>query len=126
MLNIPLPLRLTLLAGAAFFLVALLVLLRRRRLNVQYSIIWLGASLVMLLFAAWPGLAAILGDIFNIEMPVNLVFVLLFVFVLLLLLSLSTIVTGFAQRIKTLTQANALLEERVRQLEQKNKDQSAR
>ena len=119
MLNIPLPLRLSLIIGSLLFLVILCVLLRRRRLNVQYSIIWLAAGIVMLTFAIFPVLVAKLGGIFNVEMPVNLVFTLLFVFVLLLLLSLSTIVTGFADRIKRLTQRQALLEERVRQLEKK-------
>ena len=119
MLNIPLPLRLSLIVGAVLFLVVLCILLRRRRLNVQYSIIWLAAGVVMLTFAVFPVLVAKLGSIFNVEMPVNLVFTLLFVFVLLLLLSLSTIATGFAERIKRLTQRQALLEERVRRLEEK-------
>jgi len=59
----------------------------------------------------------VLRDIFSIEMPVNLVFTLLFIFVLLLLLSLSIIVTGFSARINKLVQTQALLEERVRRLE---------
>ena len=116
-LTIPPVLRATLIIGAVLFLGFLLLLLRRKKLNVQYSIIWLCAALVMLVFAAFPYTVAVLVDVFNFEMPVNLVFTLLFVFVLLLLLSLSTIVTGFAARIKRLTQAQALLEERVRQLE---------
>ncbi len=116
-LTIPPVLRATLIIGAVLFLGFLLLLLRRKKLNVQYSIIWLCAALVMLVFAAFPYTVAVLVDVFNFEMPVNLVFTLLFIFVLLLLLSLSTIVTGFAARIKRLTQAQALLEERVRQLE---------
>lgn len=117
MLNIPFALRAILIAGSVLFLGLLLLLLRRKKLNVQYSIIWLFAAAVMLVFAVFPGCVAALGSIFNIEMPVNLVFTLLFIFILLLLLSLSTIVTGFAACIKRLTQTQALLEERVRQLE---------
>ena len=117
MLNIPLPLRATLIIGAVLFLGMLLWLLRRKKLNVQYSIIWLFTALILLVFAIFPASVAFLGNIFNIEMPVNLVFTLLFIFILLLLLSLSTIVTGFAARIKRITQEQALLEERVRELE---------
>ena len=54
----------------------------------------------------------------NMEMPVNVVFTLVLAFVLLLLLSLSTIVSGFAEKLKRLAQENALLEKRVRELEQ--------
>ena len=48
---------------------------------------------------------------------VNVVFLLVIAFILLLLLSLSSIVSGFAEKIKRLAQENALLEERVRRLE---------
>ncbi|MDL2214181.1 DUF2304 family protein [Clostridia bacterium OttesenSCG-928-O13] len=117
MLNIPLPLRLALVAGSLLFFLVLCVLLRHKKLSVQYSIIWLAAAVAMLLVAIFPVIIAVLGDLLQVEMPANLVFALLFVFVLLLLLSLSTIVTGFAERIKRLTQHQALLEERLRRLE---------
>lgn len=116
-LNIPLPLQIVLLAGAVAYLFIILYLLKKQKLNVQYSIIWLASAVVLILFAAFPYLVAVLRDIFNVEMPVNLVFTLLFVFVLLQLLSLSTIVTGFAAKIKKLAQTQALLEKRVRELE---------
>ena len=118
MLNIPFELRAALILGAALFLGLLLLLLHRKKLNVQYSIIWLFAAVVLLLFALFPGIVAFIGGLFNIEMPVNLVFTLLFVFVLLLLLSLSTIVTGFSACIKRLAQEHALMEERIRHLEE--------
>jgi hypothetical protein len=117
MLNIPLPLRATLIAGSLLYLALILFLLRKKRLNIQYSIIWLASALVFLLFSCFPYIVAVVNTIFNIEMPVNLVFTLLFIFVLLLLLSTSCIVTGFAACIKRLVQAQALLEERVRRLE---------
>ena len=117
MLNIPLELRILLIVGAVVYLGIILILLRRKKLNVQYSLIWLASAVILLLFAIFPYIVAVLRDILGIEMPVNLVFTLLFVFVLLLLLSLSTIVTGFSAKIHRLTQTQALLEERVRRLE---------
>ena len=117
MLNMPLPLRALLIVGSLLFFLVLLYLLKRKKLNVQYSIIWLTFGAVMLLFALVPAVVAFIGNIFKFEMPANLVFTILFVFVLLLLLSLSIISTGFADRIKRLTQSQALLEARVRQLE---------
>lgn len=110
-------LRILLLLGAVIYLLLILFLLKKGRLNVQYSIFWLASALALILFAAVPHVVYILRDILSIEMPVNLVFVLLFIFVLLLLLSLSTIVTGFSNKIKRLAQTQALLEKRVRELE---------
>lgn len=123
-LNIPIALRITLIIGSFLYLGIILFLLKKKRLNVAYSIIWLASAVVFLLFAFFPYILAIITNIFGIIMPANLVFILLFIFVLLLLLSLSTIVTGFAARIKRLTQAQALLEERIRQLEAQGKDEN--
>lgn len=116
--NIDLTLRLDLFLGAAVFLAAILWLLKKGRLTVRYSIIWLMAGGVLLLFAAFPYIVLVLRDWLNMEMPVNVVFTLVLAFVLLLLLSLSTIVSGFAEKLKRLAQENALLEKRVRELEQ--------
>ncbi len=116
-LTIPLGLRIFLIVGALLYLGLIFFLLKKRKLNVQYSIIWLASAVVLILFAVFPYIVAVLRDIFKIEMPVNLVFSLLFVFVLLLLLSLSIIVTGFATKINRLAQTQALLEKRIRELE---------
>ncbi|MFQ9902114.1 MAG: DUF2304 domain-containing protein [Ruthenibacterium sp.] len=116
--NIDLTLRLDLFLGAAVFLAVILWLLKKGRLTVRYSIIWLMAGGALLLFAVFPYIVLVLRDWLNMEMPVNVVFTLVLAFVLLLLLSLSTIVSGFAEKLKRLAQENALLEKRVRELEQ--------
>ena len=84
----------------------------------RYSIIWLMAGGALLVFAVFPYIVLVLRDWLNMEMPVNVIFTLVLAFVLLLLLSLSTIVSGFAEKLKRLAQENALLEKRVRELEQ--------
>ena len=116
--NIHLALRLDMFLGAVVFLVVILWLLKKGRLTVRYSIIWLMAGGALLVFAVFPYIVLVLRDWLNMEMPVNVIFTLVLAFVLLLLLSLSTIVSGFAEKLKRLAQENALLEKRVRELEQ--------
>ena len=116
--NINLTLRLDMFLGAVVFLVVILWLLKKGRLMVRYSIIWLMAGGALLVFAVFPYIVLVLRDWLNMEMPVNVIFTLVLAFVLLLLLSLSTIVSGFAEKLKRLAQENALLEKRVRELEQ--------
>ena len=94
-------LRVGLLLGAVCYLALILWLLKKKKLTVRYSIIWLIS----------------LTDLLGMAVPVNVVFLLVIAFILLLLLSLSSIVSGFAEKIKRLAQENALLEERVRRLE---------
>ena len=116
--NINLALRLDMFLGAVVFLVVILWLLKKGRLTVRYSIIWLMAGGALLVFAVFPYIVLVLRDWLNMEMPVNVIFTLVLAFVLLLLLSLSTIVSGFAEKLKRLAQENPLLEKRVRELEQ--------
>lgn len=110
-------LRIILIIGAFVYLFIILWMLKKGKLNVQYSIIWLASAGVFLLIAFFPFIIYKLVNVFHIEMPVNLVFLVIFAFVLLLLLSLSIIVTGFSSRIRKLSQTQALLEKRVRELE---------
>ena len=112
--NINLALRLDMFLGAVVFLVVILWLLKKGRLTVRYSIIWLMAGGALLVFAVFPYIVLVLRDWLNMEMPVNVIFTLVLAF----LLSLSTIVSGFAEKLKRLAQENALLEKRVRELEQ--------
>ena len=117
-LSLPPILHFLLIAGAVFYLFLILFMLKKGKLNVQYSIIWLASAAVLLVFAVFPYLIAVAIDIFRLHMtPSSFIFTVVLAFGLLLLLSLSSIVTGFAAKIKQLAQTQALLEKRVRELE---------
>ena len=73
----------------------------------------------LVIFAVFPYVVYVLRDLLDVEMPVNLVFLLMFCFVLVVLLSLSIAISQLAEKCKRLTQANAILEKRVRDLEEK-------
>ena len=108
-----------LIIGAVGFLLFIVYLMKKGKLEVKYSIIWLAFSATMILFALFPYLVLVLGDISGVVNPVNFIFMTLFVFILLILLSVSAVISGFSTKIKRLAQANALLEKRVRELEKK-------
>nr|WP_317400759.1 DUF2304 domain-containing protein [uncultured Gemmiger sp.] len=103
--------------GALVLLVIIFVLLKHGKMTVKYSLLWMCLSLVLLVFALFPYVVYVLRDLIDVEMPVNLVFMLMFCFVLLVLLSLSIAISQLAEKSKRLTQANAILEKRVRELE---------
>ena len=112
-------LRLVLLIGTLIYLGLILTLLKKDKLSVRFSLIWLASGGVLLVFAAFPYVVYVLRDLLHMVMPSNLVFTLLFCFILLVLLTLSAAASGFTERIKRLAQANAILEKRVRVLEQR-------
>lgn len=109
--------RAALIVGVLIYLLVIFYLMKKEKLSVKYSIIWLISGAVLLLFALVPYVVLVMGDILHIINPVNFVFMIAFVFVLFILLSLSAAASGFAERIKQLAQKQALLEARVRKLE---------
>ena len=107
----------------AFTLFAMIVwLIKKGKIEVKYSIIWLAFSVVMIIFSLFPYIVLVLGDITGVVNPVNFVFLTQIIFILLIMLSLSAVVSGFSKKIKRLAQTNALLEKRVRELEEKLND----
>ncbi len=109
--------RIALIVGVLLYLGIIFYLLKKQRLGVQYAIIWLLSGAVLLLFALFPYIVLVMGDILKVLNPVNFVFLVILAFVMLILLSLSAVVSGFAVKIKALTQNAALLERRIRELE---------
>lgn len=112
-------LQVLLIVGALALFGMIVYLIKHKKIEVKYSIIWLAFSATMILFALFPYLVLVLGDISGVVNPVNFIFMTLFVFILLILLSASAVISGFSTKIKRLAQANALLEKRVRELEKK-------
>ena len=112
-------LQLFMVLGALVLLI--FTLLKRGLMSVKYSLLWLLLAVALVIAAAFPYVIYVLRDVLSIEMPVNLVFLLMFCFVLVVLLSLSIAITQLAEKCKRLTQANAILEKRVRDLEEKNR-----
>lgn len=107
-----------LLVGDLVFLVLIFVMVKNGRLSVRFSLPWLGLGAGMLVLAVWPEAAKILRSLVQVEVVSNMVFIMLFCFVLLVLLILCAVVSEYNERLKRLTQTNAMLEHRVRQLEE--------
>ena len=112
-------LRIILLLGSVGLFTFIMYLIKKGKLEVKYSIIWMFFSAAMLLFAIFPYLVLVLGDIAGVIDPVNFIFLTQIIFILLILLSVSAVISGFSQKIKKLAQKNAFLERRIRELEEK-------
>ena len=110
-------LQLYMILGAVILLAVIFCLLKRGLMSVKYSLLWLLLAVCLVIAAAVPYTVFVLRDLLDIQMPVNLIFLLMFCFVLVVLLSLSVAITQLAEKFKRLTQANAILEKRVRDLE---------
>jgi hypothetical protein len=92
-------------------------LIRSRKLRERYALLWLATAGVILFFAVWRSGLHNLSEALGVAYPPNALFVLAMLFVLVLLLHFSTVISKLSDRSTILTQRLALLEERLRELE---------
>ena len=102
--------------GLAIGLVVL-YLVRARRLKEEFSLLWLSAAVLLILAPLASDLFDALAALLGVDYSPNLIFALAFIVVLLLLLQFSVALSRFSEQIKKLTQAVALLNRRIEELE---------
>ena len=100
--------------ASALLLLAVLEMVRRRRLMERYALLWLLSAVVVLALASWPTPLEKISKAMGIAYPPTALFVIAFAFVLFLLLQFSTAISRLSDQSKVLAQRVALLEERLR------------
>ncbi len=111
-------LRIFLSIGILLYFVMLFYMLKKGRLILKYALLWMGGGLALVVLLIWPEVLYKIGDLIGVSNPVNAVFLLFAGISLLLLLSLTSIVSQFNRTNRRMAQSLALLEKRVRELEQ--------
>ena len=109
--------QLSLIIGVLTYLLILTVLILKKKVNIRYAILWLSATIVMLVLAIFPQLITNLAGLMGITEPVNLLFVFQGFFVLLIVMYLTSIVSWLTNRLNRLAQRYALMEKRLSELE---------
>lgn len=107
-------------------LLAVLEMVRRRRLMERYALLWLLCALVLLALAIWSGALASISHAIGVIYPPNALFFVAIGFILLLLLHFSAAVSRLTNQSEMLAQRQALLDERLRRHEQLMEDPEAR
>jgi hypothetical protein len=100
--------------SAVAMLVFIVELVRRRKLREEYSLLWLGTALVLLLLASSRPLLHSIAFAVGIIYPPSALFLVAIVFMLLMLLHFSTVLTRLTQENKEIAQQMALLREELR------------
>ncbi len=109
------PLKVSIIAAAAAVILLLVIfeLIRSRRLQERYALLWLLTGLVILVLALWRGALGWLAGLVGISYPPSALFVLASFFVLLLLLHYSTVISKLSEQNMMLAQRLAQLEYQV-------------
>lgn len=109
--------RMLLLIAVLLYILLIGVLMKKGRMSLKYSLLWFASGIVLLICALFPQVIRFFTDLLGIYSETNAVFFLGVCFLLLIILSLTSIVSGQTERIRTLTQTQAMLEKRIRELE---------
>ena len=116
-----LELRIFLGIGVVLYFVLLFHMLRKESIILKYALIWLVCGGLFVLFLILPEVVFSASRLVGVANPVNAVFLLFAGFALAMLLSFSSIISKNNGMVRKLTQQLALLENRVRELESKEK-----
>lgn len=110
--------RIVLLIGVLLFIVLIIWLMRRGKLSLKYSLIWFLTGLVLLVCAIFPQLVRSVTELIGIYSEANAVFFIGVCFLLLIILFLTSVASGLSDRVRRLVQTQAMLEKRIRDLEE--------
>lgn len=99
------------------FALSIVVLARLQLLTLRYTLGWFLVALTIGASEALTGLAEPLADALDIR-PIKLLLGLSLTILLLIAVQLSITASGLIQTLRTLTEAHALTDERIRRLEQ--------
>jgi hypothetical protein len=111
--------------AAALFLLVIFELIRSRRLQERYALLWLITGGVILLLSLWRDALRLVSDQIGIAYPPSALFIIGFLFILVVLLHYSTVISELAEKNVRLAQDIALLEERLRLHEREDQGEAA-
>lgn len=106
------------------YLILIIHLLRKKKLELKYTLLWLIAAVVLLIVILCPNLVYFISDILGIQTPINSAIVLGCMFIILILITLTSIVSLLNRNLRVLTQEVALLQKKVKELSEKGNEES--
>lgn len=116
---IPFKLTIALISALVVFFILVLTLLKYRKLELKYTLLWLLTGIAMFVLVLWPDLMQFLASLVGIQNNMNGLYIFLLAFVIMILMSLTAICSGQNARIRELIQTEALYEKRLREAEKK-------
>ena len=95
--------------GSILVLLAVIELVRRRKLKEEYSVLWILTGVVLLVLSIWYGLLLKITSLIGAVLPTSTLFFFGLIFVMLMLLHFSVRVSHLERRMTALVQEIGLL-----------------
>lgn len=114
---IPHTLQVTLSVAVICYFIIILYYLKKRMLELKYTLIWLVAGVVMGVMIYFPELLVKFVGIFGIQSNMNGLYILCIAFIFMILMTLTSIASRQQLKIRILIQEISMMEKRIRELE---------
>lgn len=92
-----------------FLMFLILYLVKRRRISVKYSLVWLFPCLVLILFTIVPGLMGYISNLLGFQTSSNMILTSLIGFLMVITIALTVIVSNMKDKIRLLIQEVSIL-----------------
>ena len=111
-------LRIVLAVGVLLYFAVILIFLKKKALELKYTLLWLAAGMALLLLVIFPELLPMIVKIMGIESNMNGLFLISIMFVIAILMSITSIVSKQAKKLRMLSQTIAILEKQISEIEE--------
>jgi len=109
-------LQIILVLGTMLFMGFVVLLLRKEKIELTYTLLWFFFGVVLIILSLFPEVAVVLSYAMGIGLPVNAIFLIIMFLILLIVLSLTIIVSKLSQNNIRLAQEIALLKQELMNL----------
>ena len=112
LIDMPLTRRLVPLVMAIIVILAAIELIRRRKLREEYAMLWLTASVALLVFAIFPGIVLWLQTTLQVNY-LTIIVLSCFMFLAIILMHMATVISRQAEQIRRVAEQVALLDNKL-------------
>lgn len=123
---IPHTLQVTLSIAVICYFIIILYYLKRKMLELKYTLIWLVAGVVMGIMIYFPELTVWFVHLIGMQDNMNGFYIMCLAFIIMILMTLTSIVSRQQLKIRILIQEISMLEKRIRELEMQDGDKDAK
>lgn len=91
-------------------------LIKQRKVDIKYSLVWFGAGIMIVIFALFPHVMDCLSKIIGIHSPINMLFFFALLIMASIVMSLTIVISGMSSKIRKLIQEVAILKIEIERL----------
>ena len=93
------------------------MLLKNKKISLKYTLLWLLSGRLLVILVVFPSILSSISTLFGFQSSMNGLVVMLIAFVIIIVMSITSIVSNQSRKIQNLVQYSAMLEKRIRELE---------